>query len=153
MVVGFARGNAEARVGALPVFALVLAFTVIAFAAMARDAVTRADVAASWRTAGADAVVTAPAAGPGITPAAQRLITAVPGVERSAAVSVNPGTAAQSQALSIIFINPRQYAALVAATPAPAFPAAALAPPRVAGRVPVLISPAARNVVGTRNTL
>jgi putative ABC transport system permease protein len=153
MVVGFARGNAEARVGALPVFALVLAFTVIAFAAMARNAVARADVAASWRAAGADAVVTAPAAGPGITPAAQRLITAVPGVERSAAVSVNPGTAAQSQALSIIFIDPRQYAALVAGTPAPAFPAAALAPPRVAGRVPVLISPAARNVVGTRNTL
>ena len=65
MVVGFARGNAEARVGALPVFALVLAFTVIAFAAMARDAVVRADVAASWRAAGADAVVTAPAAGRG----------------------------------------------------------------------------------------
>jgi putative ABC transport system permease protein len=153
MVVGFARGNAEARVGALPVFALVLAFTVIAFATMARDAVTRGDVAASWRTVGADAVVSAPAAGPGITPAAQRLITAVPGVERSAAVSVNPGTAAQSQALSVIFIDPRQYAALVAATPAPAFPAAALAGPRVDGRVPVLISPAARAVVGQRNTL
>jgi putative ABC transport system permease protein len=158
MVVGFARGNAEARVGALPVFALVLAFTVIAFAAMARDAVVRADIAASWRAAGADAVVTAPAAGPGITPAAQRLITAVPGVERSATVAVTPATAAQSQALSVILVDPRQYAALVAATPGPAFPAAALAAPRAvggapAGRVPALLSPAARQVVGAHSTL
>ena len=158
MVVGLARGNAEARVGALPVFALVLAFTVIAFAAMARDAVVRADIAASWQAAGADAVVAAPAAGPGITPAAQRMITAVPGVERSAAVSVTTGTAAQSQALSVILVDPRQYAALVAATPAPAFPAAALAAPRAvagapAGRVPALISPATRDVVGARTAL
>jgi putative ABC transport system permease protein len=158
MVVGFARGNAEARVGALPVFALVLAFTVIAFAAMARDAVLRADIAASWQAAGADAVVTAPAAGPGITPAAQRLITAVPGVERSATVSVTPATAAQSQPLSVILVDPRQYATLVAVTPAPVFPAAALAAPRAGGgppggRVPALISPAARHVVGARSTL
>jgi putative ABC transport system permease protein len=148
MVVGFARGNAEARVGALPVFALILAFTVIAFAAMARDAVVRADIAAS---AGADAVVTAPDAGPGITPAAQRLITAVPGAERSAAVSV-------TQALSVVPVDPRQYAALIAATPAPAFPAAALAAPRVAGgtpagRAPALISPAARDILGAHSTL
>lgn len=158
MVVGFARGNAEARVGALPVFALVLAFTVIAFAAMARDAVVRADLAASWQVAGADAVVTAPAAGPGITPAAQRLITAVPGVERSARVSVTPAIAGQGQSLSVILVDPRQYAALVAATPAPAFPAAALAAPHAAGgtpggRVPALISPATRVILGTRGTL
>jgi putative ABC transport system permease protein len=158
MVVGLARGNAEARVGALPVFALVLAFTVIAFAAMARDAVVRADIAASWQAAGADAVVAAPDAGPGITPAAQRQITEVPGVEHSAAVSVTTGTAAQSQSLTVIIVDPRQYAALVAATPAPAFPAAALAAPRAvrgvpAGRVPVLISPATRDVVGARTAL
>jgi putative ABC transport system permease protein len=158
MVVGFARGNAEARVGALPVFALVLAFTVIAFAAMARDAVVRADVAASWQTAGADAVVTAPAAGPGITPTAQRLITTVPGVERSATASVTLATTTQNLSLSVILVDPRQYAALVAATPGPAFPAAALTVPHAGGgapggRVPALISPAARNIVGARNTL
>jgi putative ABC transport system permease protein len=155
MVVGFARGNAEARVGALPVFALVLAFTVIAFAAMARDAVVRADVAASWQAAGAEAVVTAP--GPGITPAAQRLVTAVPGVERSATVSVTQAIAGQGQSLSVILVDPRQYGALVAATPAPAFPAAALAAHRAVGgpaaRVPALISPAARDILGTRGTL
>jgi len=158
MVVGFARGNAEARVGALPVFALVLAFTVIAFAAMARDAVVRADIAASWQAAGADAVVTAPAAGPGITPTAQRLITAVPGAERSATVSVTPAIAGQGQSLSVILVDPRQYAALVAATPASAFPAAALAAPHTAGgapagRVPALISPATRAILGPRGTL
>jgi putative ABC transport system permease protein len=158
MVVGFARGNAEARVGALPVFALVLAFTVIAFAAMARDAVVRADIAASWQAAGADAVVTAADAGPGITPSVQRLITAVPGVERSAVVGVTEVIAGQGQTLPVILVDPRQYAALVAATPAPAFPAAALAAPRAAGgapagRVPALISPAARDVVGARSAL
>ena len=86
------------------------------------------------------------------------MITAVPGVERSAAVSVTTGTAAQSQSLSVILVDPRQYAALVAATPAPAFPAAALAAPRAvggapAGRVPALISPATRDVVGARTAL
>jgi putative ABC transport system permease protein len=96
MVVGFARGNAEARIGALPVFALVLAFTVIAFAAMARDAVVRADIAASWQATGAQAVVTA-SGGPVITPTAQRLVTEVPGVERSAAVSVTQAIAGPGQ--------------------------------------------------------
>ena len=76
LVVGFARSGTAAQAAVLPAFALVLAFAVIAFAAMARGAVQRADVAASWQAAGADAVVTAPAVGPGITPAAQRQITA-----------------------------------------------------------------------------
>ena len=62
MIVGFARGGVAAQAGVLPAFALVLAFAVIAFAAMARSAVAAADVAASWQAAGADAVVTAPAA-------------------------------------------------------------------------------------------
>ena len=116
MVVGFARGNAEARVGALPVFALVLAFTVIAFAAMARDAVLRADIAgASLAGRGRRCRRHRARRGTGGSRrAAQRLITAVPGVERSATVSVTPATAAQSQPLSVILVDPRQYTALVA---------------------------------------
>ena len=117
-----------------------------------------ADVAASWQATGADAIVTAPDAGPGITPSVRRQITAVPGVERSAVVAVTEVIAGQGQTLSVILVNPRQYAALVAATPAPAFPAAALtAPPGTGGtppgRVPALISPAARDVVGARSAL
>ena len=69
----------------LPTFALVLAFTVVAFATMARGAVQRGDVVASWDAAGADAVITAPAVGPGITAAAQQGIASVPGVRRFAA--------------------------------------------------------------------
>ena len=127
LLVGFARGRAAAQAGVLPAFALVLAFAVIAFAGMARGAVARADVAASWQVAGADAVVTAPAVGPGITPAAQRQITAVPGVGRWATVAVAQGTSGQGLQLPVVIVDPGQYAALAATTPGPAFPAAALA--------------------------
>ena len=160
LVVGFARGRAAAQASLLPVFALVLAFTVIAFAAMARGAVARADVAASWSATGADALVTAPEAGPGIIPAAQREITRVPGVQRSAAVSVATGTSGQGLQLTVVIVDPAQYAALIAATPGPAFPAAALArPPGASGRagapglVPALISPAARAILSQRSGL
>jgi putative ABC transport system permease protein len=157
MVVGLARGSAAAWAAVLPVFALILAFAVVAFAAMARGAVARADVAAAWAVAGADAVVTAPDTGPGITPAAQRLITGVPGARHTAAVSVALGTTDQGLPVPAVFVDPRQYAALVAATPAPPFPAAALARPGAGaartGQVPTLVSPAARLILGSGSTL
>jgi putative ABC transport system permease protein len=164
LLVGFARGGAAAQAGVLPAFALVLAFAVIAFAGMARGAVARADVAASWRAVGADALVTAPAVGPGITPAALRLITAAPGVRRTAAVTVTLGTSGQGLQLPVVILDPGQYAALAATAPGPgdpgpvargaAFPAAALArPPGPAAPVPALISPAARAILGPRDGL
>ncbi len=158
MVVGFARGSAAARGGTLSAFALVLAFAVIAFAAMARGAVSRADVSASWQAAGADAVVTAPDVGPGITPAAQHLITQVPGARHFATLSVVTGTSGQGLTLPVVILDPRQYAALTAATPAQAVPAAALARPPAGpggpgGPVPVLISPAGRAILGARGGL
>ncbi len=161
LVVGFARGRDAAQASLLPAFALVLAFAVIAFAAMARGAVARADVAASWSATGADAIVTAPEAGPGITPAAQRDIAGVPGVERSAAVSVAMGTSGQGLQLTVVIVDPAQYAALAAATPGPAFPAAALARAGAGGAsgragqpgvVPALISPAARAILSRRSS-
>ena len=149
LLVGFARGGAAAAAGVLPAFALVLAFAVIAFAGMARGAVARADVMASWQAAGADALVTAPATGAGITPAAQHLITTVPGVRRSAAAAVVQGTSGQGPQLPVVIVDPGRYAALAATIPGPAFPAAALARPAAPGRpVPVLISPAARGILG-----
>ena len=56
---GLARASRTAALTpAVPVFALVLALTVAAFAGMVRDAVINGEVAASWQTAGADATVT-----------------------------------------------------------------------------------------------
>jgi putative ABC transport system permease protein len=156
MIVGFARGSAAAQAGVLPAFALVLAFAVIAFAAMARSAVTAADLAASWQAAGADAVVTAPAVGPGITPAAQRAIAAVPGVQRTATVSVATGTSGQGLTVPVAIVDPRSYATLTAATPLPPFPAAALAqagPTGSPARVPALVSSAGRDILGNGSGL
>jgi putative ABC transport system permease protein len=152
MVVGLARGSAAAQTGLLPAFALILAFTVVAFAAMARGGVTRADVAASWQAVGADAVVTAPATGPGLTPAARRLITGVPGVQRTAAIAVTTGTSGLGVGLDVVVVDPRQYAALTAGTPAPRFPAA-LARPAGGRPVPVLVSAAGRAIVGQGSVL
>ena len=157
MVVGLARGSSAARAGTLPAFALILAFAVVAFAAMARGAVTRAEISASWRAVGADAVVAAPPTGPGLTTAARRLITAVPGVRRAATVAVTTGTSGRGVSLPVAVVDPRQYAALAAGAPAPPFNAAALARPgrgaAPPGAVPVLVSAAARGIVGPGSQL
>ncbi len=162
LLVGFARGRAAAQAGVLPAFALVLAFAVIAFAGMARSAVARADVAASWQVAGADAVVTAPAVGPGITPAAQREITAVPGVRRWAAVAVAPGTSGQGLQLPVVIVDPastrpwpprpRARRSRPRRWPGPAAGATS-ASPSSASTVPALISPAGRVILGPHSGL
>jgi len=154
MIVGLARGSAAAQAGVLPAFALVLAFAVVAFAGMARSAVAAANVAASWQIAEADATITAPEAGPRITQEAQRAITGVPGVQRTAAVAVTPGTTGQGLNLPVVIVDPRSYAAMIAATPLPPFDAAALARPAAPrARVPVLVSPAGRDILRGRSSL
>ncbi len=156
MVVGLARGRAAARAIALPAFGLIIAFTVAAFAAMERGTVTGAQVAASWQATPADAVVTAPGTGPGLTPDARRLIARVPGVQHVAVVSVLAGSARNGRSLPVVVVDPRQYAELVAATPAARFPAGLLArPPGTGGtgQVPALISPAAGAMLGRPATL
>ncbi|MBO0815660.1 MAG: hypothetical protein J2P30_11060, partial [Actinobacteria bacterium] len=127
---------------------------VAAFAGMARSAVAAANVAASWQTAGGDATITAPEAGPGITPAAQRAIAGVPGVQRTATAAVITGTSGQGLNLPVAVVDPRSYAALTAAAPLPPFPAAALARPGAPQpRVPVLISAAARGILHNGSSL
>jgi putative ABC transport system permease protein len=150
MIVGVARGSAAARATVLPAFALIVAFAVVGFAAMARAGVSAADVAASWQATQADAVVTAPATGPGLTPAAERRIAGVPGAQRVALVTVTTGTSGQGLPLTTVIVDPGQYAALTAAAPVPRFPAAALARPArgSAGPVPALVSPAALAILG-----
>src|SRR5207302_1949316 len=100
-----------------------------ASSAMARGAVRQAGIAAPWQAVGAGAVVAAPPPGPGLTPAARRLITGGPGVQRAATISVTTGTSGQGVSLPVAVVDPPQYAALAAGTPAPRFPAAALARP------------------------
>ena len=82
---GLARASRTALTPALPAFALVLALTIAAFAGMVRDAVTNGEVAASWQTAGADAMVT-PAPNLIIAPNAVRAMADVPGVTHAAEV-------------------------------------------------------------------
>jgi putative ABC transport system permease protein len=158
LVVGLARGRAAARAVALPAFGLIVAFSVAAFAAMERGTVTRAEVAASWQATAADAVVTVPGAGPELTRYAQRVMARVPGAQQVAVLSVLTGSAGNGRSLRVAVVDPRQYAELVAATPAPRFPAGLLARPLSAGagatgQVPALISPAARAMLGRSGTL
>ena len=155
--VALARATRSSLTGVLPVFALVLGLSVAAFAGMVRDAVTRAEVAASWQATGADAVVsTGTETGPGhepmpVTAAAQQAIAAVPGVRRAATVWKTTWAAPGGQQLAVLAVDPSRYAALVASTPFPRFPAAAIARTGpVSGRSPVavLASPAAAAILG-----
>ncbi|MGH3153674.1 MAG: FtsX-like permease family protein, partial [Streptosporangiaceae bacterium] len=140
-VTGFlalARADRTASAAALPAFALVLALSVAAFGGMVRDAVQRGQVAASWQATGADAVVDDPA---GVNAGAQRAIAAVPGVQHVAAVTTLQGALGSGAAVEVIVVNPASYAALIASTPWPPFPAAALTPPAARGApIPVIAS-------------
>jgi putative ABC transport system permease protein len=148
--VGLARSARTSLTAVLPAFALVLALAVIAFGAMVRDAVQRGEVAASWQETGADAVVGTVGSGISLPTAAQQAIAAVPGVRRTATVLETQGAIGPTgldTPVNIAVLDPARYAAVVADTPVPPFPAAALARPRSGGPqaalVPVLASPAA----------
>lgn len=147
--VGLARSARTSLTAILPAFALVLALAVIAFGAMVRDAVLRSEVAASWQQTGADAVVGAVGSGISLSAHAQQAIAAVPGVKRAATVLETPGTigpAGLDTTVNFAVLDPVRFAAVLAGTPVPAFPASALARPHggaQAGLVPVLASPAA----------
>jgi putative ABC transport system permease protein len=148
--VGLIRGAYRAVSSVLPVFALVLALAVVAFGGTVRAAVSGGEQAAAWQQAGADAVVGSPTADIPLTAPARRALAAVPGVRRTAAVIELPGSTgpnpALGSALNVAIVDPGQYAALLASTPAPPFPAAALgrpAGPAARGPVPVVASPGA----------
>jgi putative ABC transport system permease protein len=160
---GIARSARSRSVPLLPALALVVAMAVIALGGMVRGAVTAGQEAASWQQVGADAVVAAGGSQISIGPAAQAAIAAAPGVRRAAAVYVlPPGSLDQGDLLigsgggvqaGVVIADPARYAALVADTPWPAFPARALAPPArggaAAGVVPVIASPGVAAAMGT----
>ena len=151
---GLARASRTAALTpALPAFALVLALTVAAFAGMVRDAVINGEVAASWHTAGADATVTSSYTAQSFTisPAAARLVAAVPGVTHAAEVMNESWTTTAGSQVNVLAVDPASYAELVARTPGfPQVPAGLLATPGEAGAPqPVLVSPQAAADLGS----
>ncbi|HEY3732567.1 MAG TPA: FtsX-like permease family protein [Streptosporangiaceae bacterium] len=150
-VTGFlAAARASRGAAALPLFALVLALSLAAFAGMVRDTVNRGEDAAAWRTTGADAVIQAGSARNPMTPAVIRALSGVPGVRHAVAVRVLASTTPGLQPVTVIAADPASYAALVASTPWPAFPAARLAERAGAASrgAPVLASPASAALLG-----
>jgi putative ABC transport system permease protein len=148
---GIARAARARSDTLLPALALVVALAVIALGGMIRAAVSRGQVAASWQQVGADVVVKRTGFQTSIGPAAQRAMAAVPGVRAQAALFyVAPGSPLAGNLLigtagalptGVLVADPASYAALVAATPWPAFPARLLARPGSGGAVPVIASP------------
>jgi putative ABC transport system permease protein len=151
---GIARSARARSVPMLPALALVVAMAVIALGGMVRAAVTSGQVNASWQQVGADAVVNAAGASTAISPAAQAKIAAVPGVRGSSPVFLIPANSTQaanlligstgSLSVGVVIVSPARYAALVADTPWPAFPAQLLAAPPAGQRggvIPVVASP------------
>jgi putative ABC transport system permease protein len=130
----------------LPAFGLVLALSLATFAGMLSEGIARGEVAASWQATGADALITAgPSAGP-VSPAAVRAVAAVRGVRRATAIWTTTWAAPSGQPLTVVAVDPAGYAAVVADTPFPAFPATLIRASSAA--VPVLASPSAAALLG-----
>jgi putative ABC transport system permease protein len=150
---GVARAARSRPAPLLPSLALVVALTVIALGGLVRAAVSGGQVSGSWQQVGADAVVH-DSLGVSIPAAARDKIAAVPGVHLACAAYVLPTGSALSASqvvgtsaipVGVVVADPAGYAAAVADTPWPAFPARLLAPPpgaaRLGGPVPVIASP------------
>ncbi|MGO8887086.1 MAG: FtsX-like permease family protein [Streptosporangiaceae bacterium] len=149
---GIARA-ARSRPGTvLPALALVVALAVIALGGTIRAAVSRGQVAASWRRVGADAIIQRIGAQQDVGAAAQHAIAAVPGVREACPVYIAPpgsieaGNLLVSDTVSVstgvILAEPGCYAGLVARTPWPAFPSPRLLARREPGAaVPVIATP------------
>ncbi len=155
--VGLARATRTPPGTVLPSFALVLVLAMVAFPDMISTSVTRSQVAASWQQVGADAIIQAPP-GQVITPALQRQISSVPGVVSAVAAVSDAGSLPTGFELSVVFVDPARYAAVIDQAPGPRFPLAALSgavPPGNGGRgqaaatVPALATAAAAQLVGT----
>jgi putative ABC transport system permease protein len=161
--VALAQASRNALTGVLPVFAVVLALSVAAFAGMVRSAVGHGEDAAAWAVTGADVLIqNSPASSPPgaldqVQAATVTQVAAVPGVAGTAVVWKTSWTA-PGGTVTVLAVDPARYAALTATTPFPAFPAGQLGPaatpgaattPVTAGTViPVLASPAAAALLG-----
>jgi putative ABC transport system permease protein len=154
--VALSRAARSTLTGALPAFALVLTLSLATFAGMVSQGIARGEITASWHVAGADVMIQAgPGSGP-VAPAAVKAIGAVRGVRHATEVWNTSWFTSFGQPISVSAVDPASYAAVVAGTPFPPFPAGrigAAAPNRVlppGAVVPVLASPSAAAILGTR---
>ena len=154
--VALSRAARSTLTGALPAFALVLTLSLATFAGMVSQGIARGEITASWHATGADVMIqTGPGSGP-VTPAAVTAIGAVRGVRHATEVWNTNWFTSFGQPISVSAVDPASYAAVVAGTPFPPFPAGrigAAAPNRVlppGAVVPVLASPSAAAILGTR---
>ncbi|MFZ0189793.1 MAG: hypothetical protein WAL72_22945 [Streptosporangiaceae bacterium] len=145
--VGLARATRTPPGSVLPSFALVLVLAMVAFPDMIAASVTQAQVAASWQQVGADAVIQVPATDE-ISPALQHQISAVPGVVATATAATATGSLSSGFAVSVMWVDPARYAAVVDQAPGPRFPVAALSG-NAATILPAVATPAAAQAVGT----
>jgi putative ABC transport system permease protein len=150
-------GAVERRTAtALPAFTLVLALTLAAFGGMVNGSIVGGQVSYSWQATGADAIIDTNGAAYDITPKVQQQISKVPGVRHATAVWTTAWqTPYGQQQVNVAAVDPAGYAALTADTPFPAIPAGAFGPPdtapvTAATVIPVLASPSAAAVLGTR---
>jgi putative ABC transport system permease protein len=163
--VALSRAAGSSLTGVLPAFALVLALSLATFAGTVDNAINRGEVAASWQSTGADVLVNTGPSSPLVRPAAVRAIAAVRGVRQATAVWTTSWTTQDGQPLTVAAVDPASYAAVVAGTPYPAFPAAKIGAAggtvnssgtgdsggtvNSGGAVPVLASPSAAALLGS----
>ncbi len=130
-----------------PAFTLILALTLTAFAGMVASAIAAAQVTASWQATGADAVINTGQVAVPVTPAAERAIAAVPGVQHEAAVWNTSWAAPSGDPITVDAVDPARYAVLTAATPFPAVGSGELT--GSGSTFDVLASPAAAAALGS----
>ena len=145
--VGLARATRTPPGSVLPSFALVLVLAMVAFPDMISTSVTQAQVAASWQQVGADAIIQVPATDE-ISPALQNQISAMPGVVATATAATATGSLSSGFSLSVMWVDPARYAAVVDQAPGARFPVAALSG-SAAILLPAVATPAAAQAVGT----
>jgi putative ABC transport system permease protein len=145
--VGLARATRTPPGSVLPSFALVLVLAMVAFPDMIAASVTQAQVAASWQQVPADAIIAVPATDE-ISPALQHQISAVPGVVATATAATATGSLSSGFAVSVMWVDPARYAAVVDQAPGARFPVAALSS-SAATILPAVATPAAAQAVGS----
>jgi putative ABC transport system permease protein len=145
--VGLARATRTPPGSVLPSFALVLVLAMVAFPDMIATSVTQAQVAASWQQVAVDAIIQV-GHNEGFLPGLQGQVAAVPGVVATAFADVQPAGASSGSTLTVVTVDPAQYAAVVDEAPGPRFPLAALSP-NAALSLPAVGDAAAAQLLGT----
>jgi putative ABC transport system permease protein len=149
--VALSRAARSSLTGVLPAFGLVLALSLATFAGMVNGGVNRAETAASWQVTGADAIIRPGAdSSAGVTSAMVRALAGVRGVRAVTAVWNTSWVSPDGQPVQVSAVEPGSYAALVAGTPFPAFPSHLGSVGAVGSVIPVIASPQAVALLGTK---